>query len=187
MSHKDHGVSNHQQHDCFLSNELRQTRKKIKHHTTSPFFMKVPPQRSTGNVESISILCCHEEADHWYWYLNTLRPRQNGRHFPDDIFKCIFLNENVSITIKFSLKFPRAKLTIFQHWFGEWLGAKQATSHYLNQGWTVYWHIYASLSLNELRCIKSESHKINPVFFFNFLFFNVVPLAVGQSYGSFFN
>ena len=25
---------------------------------------------------------------------NTLRPRQNGRHFPDDIFKCISLNEN---------------------------------------------------------------------------------------------
>ena len=28
-------------------------------------------------------------------YLNTLRPRQNGRQFPDDIFKCIFLNENM--------------------------------------------------------------------------------------------
>ena len=36
---------------------------------------------------------------------NTLRPRQNGRHFADDIFKCIFLNENVWIPIKFSLKF----------------------------------------------------------------------------------
>ena len=37
--------------------------------------------------------------------VNTLRPRQNGRHFPDDIFKCFFLNENVSIAIKMSLKF----------------------------------------------------------------------------------
>ena len=36
---------------------------------------------------------------------NTLRPRQNGRHFPDDLFKCIFLNENVWISIKISLKF----------------------------------------------------------------------------------
>ena len=35
----------------------------------------------------------------------TVRPRQNGRHFPDDIFKCIFLNENVWISIKISLKF----------------------------------------------------------------------------------
>ena len=37
--------------------------------------------------------------------INTLRPRQNGCHFADDIFKCIFLNENVLIPIKISLKF----------------------------------------------------------------------------------
>ena len=37
--------------------------------------------------------------------LNTLRPRQNGRHFADDTFKHIFLNENVRISIKISLKF----------------------------------------------------------------------------------
>ena len=37
--------------------------------------------------------------------LNTLRPRQNGRRFADDTFKCIFLNENVRILIKISLKF----------------------------------------------------------------------------------
>ena len=36
---------------------------------------------------------------------NTLRPRQNGLHFADDIFNCIFVNENVRISIKFSLKF----------------------------------------------------------------------------------
>ena len=30
---------------------------------------------------------------------------QNGRHFADDIFKCIFFNENVWIPIKISLKF----------------------------------------------------------------------------------
>ena len=38
-------------------------------------------------------------------HLNTLRPRQNGRHFADDILKDILLNENVWIPIKFSLKF----------------------------------------------------------------------------------
>ena len=37
--------------------------------------------------------------------VDTLRTRQNGRNFPEDIFKCIFLNENVSILIKISLKF----------------------------------------------------------------------------------
>ena len=36
---------------------------------------------------------------------NTLKSRQNGRHFADDIFKCIFLNENVWIPMKISLKF----------------------------------------------------------------------------------
>ena len=38
-------------------------------------------------------------------YFNTLRPRQHGRHFADDTFKCIFLNENVIISITISLKF----------------------------------------------------------------------------------
>ena len=36
---------------------------------------------------------------------NTLRPKQNGRHFADDIFKCIFLNENDWISLTISLKF----------------------------------------------------------------------------------
>ena len=38
------------------------------------------------------------------WF-NTLRSRQNGWHLPDNIFKYIFLTENVSIAIKISLKF----------------------------------------------------------------------------------
>ena len=36
---------------------------------------------------------------------NTLRPRQNDRHFADDVFKCIFFNGNLWIAIKISLKF----------------------------------------------------------------------------------
>ena len=50
------------------------------------------------------------------WYLripsldntsNTLKPRQDDRHVPKDIFKCIFLNENVWISLKISLTFVR--------------------------------------------------------------------------------
>ena len=37
--------------------------------------------------------------------VNTLRPRQNGRHFADNTFKPIYLNENIQISIKISLKF----------------------------------------------------------------------------------
>ena len=37
--------------------------------------------------------------------VNTMRPRQNGRHFADYTFKPIFLNENIRISIKISLEF----------------------------------------------------------------------------------
>ena len=44
--------------------------------------------------------------------LNTLRPIQYGRHFPEDVFKRICLNENVSILHKISLKFvPKVQFT----------------------------------------------------------------------------
>ena len=36
--------------------------------------------------------------------INTLRPKQNGRHCPGDVFKHILLNENIGISIKISLK-----------------------------------------------------------------------------------
>ena len=38
-------------------------------------------------------------------WVNTLRPIQNGRHFPDGIFKMNFLSENVWISFKISLNF----------------------------------------------------------------------------------
>ena len=41
----------------------------------------------------------------WWRWAVQMRPRQNGRHFPDDIFGCLFLNENCCILIKISLKF----------------------------------------------------------------------------------
>ena len=44
-------------------------------------------------------------------WVNTLRPRQNGRYFADDIFKRIFVNENVRLSIKISPKFvPRGPI-----------------------------------------------------------------------------
>ena len=39
--------------------------------------------------------------------VNTLRPRQDRRHFADDIFKWIVFDENCCILIKFSLKYVR--------------------------------------------------------------------------------
>ena len=57
--------------------------------------------------------------------------------------------------------FPRVQLTIFQHWFREWLGAVQATSHYLNQWWLVYRRIYASFGLNELKSGQFTPNQVN--------------------------
>ena len=57
--------------------------------------------------------------------INTLNPRQSERHFADDIFKCIFLDEKVVTAIEISLKFvnkgPINNIAV------------QATSHYLDQ------------------------------------------------------
>ena len=40
-----------------------------------------------------------------------MRPKQNGRYYADDIFKCVFLNENTWISIHISLKFvPRSRI-----------------------------------------------------------------------------
>ena len=42
------------------------------------------------------------------WHIEA---ETNGRHFPDDIFKCILLNEDVLIAIKISLKFvPKGQI-----------------------------------------------------------------------------
>ena len=51
-------------------------------------------------------------------HINSLRPRQNGRHFADDIFKCILVNENVRISIKTSLKIvPKGPINIIPAMF----------------------------------------------------------------------
>ena len=41
----------------------------------------------------------------WSLSIGLSVPGQNGRHFADDIFKCIFMNEYFSILIRISLKF----------------------------------------------------------------------------------
>ena len=86
----------------------------------------------------------HNELTHW------------GRDEMNNISQTTFSNVFSSMKMfEFRLKFhwslfARVHLTIFQHWFRKWLGAVQATSHYLNLWWFVYRRIYASLGLNEL-------------------------------------
>ena len=83
------------------------------------------------------------------------------------IFRMTFSNAYSWINMyKFWLRchwslFPRVQLTILQHWFRWWLGADQATSHYLNQWWSFYWCIYASLGVNELTTVFKMADKIS--------------------------
>ena len=75
------------------------------------------PRTKASDAENVSIWWRHHVT---YWLVcsrcrvhsikhapdfKTLRPRQNCRHFADDIFKCIFLNKNVWISPKISLTF----------------------------------------------------------------------------------
>ena len=53
-------------------------------------------------LHSVMVLSSHAKLAAM---LNKLRPRQNGRHFADDSFKCIFLHETVWISSNISLKF----------------------------------------------------------------------------------
>ena len=83
-------------------------------------------------VFSLHTISCDIKLFIFLQIINTLRPRQNGHHFPNDTSQCIFLNENVWISIRFNWSlFLRVQSTIFQHWFRYWLGAKQVTSYNL--------------------------------------------------------
>ena len=69
------------------------------------------------------------ELQSWHPVINTLRMRQNGWHFADDTFKSSFLNENVWISLKISLKFvPKVQINnipaLIQIMAWCWLGDK---------------------------------------------------------------
>ena len=72
---------------------------------------------------------------------NTLRPRQKGRLFPDNIFNCVFLNENISISISISLQFVVPKGHI-----------NNIPALVQKMAWRrlVHWRIHLSLGLSEL-------------------------------------
>ena len=53
----------------------------------------------------IHFLCWQRIVSRDKLTLNTWRSRQNGRRFPDNIFKCILLKGNAWISLKISMKF----------------------------------------------------------------------------------
>ena len=89
-------------------------------------------------------LICSGSRLRWVTSVSTLRPWRNGRHFPDDIFKCIFLNEYVWILNTIWLKFVYKGLINNSTQLVQIM-----TIIWINDdlGW---WLKYASFGLNEL-------------------------------------
>ena len=87
---------------------------------------------------------------HLDYNFNTLRPRQYGYQFPDDIFKCLFLNENLWVSFEISLKFaPKGSINtvpaLVQIMAWRRPGDKPLSEPMI----VIYWRIYALLGLNE--------------------------------------
>ena len=83
---------------------------------------------------------------------NILMLRQNGRHFPEDIFQCIFLTENVWLSIKIELKFvPRGPINNIPA-LVQIMGWRRPGDKPLFEPMMVslLTDIYASINLNEL-------------------------------------
>ena len=100
--------------------------------------------------------------------INTFRPRQNGRHFADDIFKCIFWNENVWISFKISMKFIRKGLINNNPALVQIMAWCRPGDKPWSESMTGSWRIYVSLGVNELTalggpmwCIHSYSSGLN--------------------------
>ena len=173
MSHECRGISYHQQLYCLFNSSLRLT---VKKHESSTLLDSLWgesvdhhgfPSQMANNVQGLpmswphhakTVLSVHHVrvtvSPQVPWIeVNTLRLRQNGRHFVDDIFKCISLNENIWILVTISLKFvtkgpinniPALVQIMAWHRPGEKPLSKTMMASLLT-------HIYVSLSLNELK------------------------------------
>ena len=102
-------------------------------------------------------------------HFNSLRPRQNGRHFLDVILKRIFLNENVRISIKTSWKFVLkdqvnnvSALVQIMAWRRP--GDQPLSEPMMFNLLTRYWRvIYASLGLSELTWTGATKQRRAPL------------------------
>ena len=117
----------------------------------------------------------------------SLRPRHKGRHFPDSIFKWIFLNENVWISIKISLKFvPRCLInnipSLAQIMAWHRTGGKPLSKPMIAMYTGIFMHHSALMSWIEIllrimlhwchfckiysKCIDKEHYNASPIQFF---------------------
>ena len=100
-------------------------------------------QLTTAFIQNISLTQLdhrdfHKNCDRYFDSITSLTHwGRDGMNISQTTFSNVFSSMKMFEFRKefhWSL-FPRVQFTIFQHWFRLWLGAGQATSHYLNQWW----------------------------------------------------
>ena len=93
-----------------MSYSLQSHIKKIAsaHFVISQNIFRGPVVLKTPNIYPtlrLSYVAMNWSQDRVFIILTHLPPGQDGRHFADDIFKCVSVNETLCILIKISLKF----------------------------------------------------------------------------------
>ena len=100
------GVSNHQPHDCLLNRLFRRRSKKTSKLRVTGLCAGNSPETAHFPWSAPSLY-----LNQWKLFVNSLRPSLDRRPFADDIFKCVFLNENEWVLPRISLKFvPKVRI-----------------------------------------------------------------------------
>ena len=107
---------------------------------------------SRVDISTSRVLVMNTQLKITHTQLNTSRPIQNGRHFPDDTFKCLFLNGNIWINIDIPMYFvPKGQINnipaLFQMMAWRRLDDKRLSEPMLV---VLLAHIYAVLVGDEL-------------------------------------
>ena len=100
----------------------------------------------SDDVKCIKMILNHHRL---LYEFNT--QRHSCCHFTEDIFKCIFLNENVRILIKISLYFF---LMVQYSSFGSdscLASTRRQAIIWTNDGWFIDAYVYVPLGLNDLK------------------------------------
>ena len=89
---------------------------------------------------------------------HTLMPRQNCRQFPGDIFKYIFLNEIIWISLKFSLRFVPKRRIDNMATLVQIMAWRRETTHYLNQWWLVMVSLLTHICVTRPQWVNSQTN-----------------------------
>ena len=81
------------------------------------------PHSGHGQEDDVLVLTPIQSLQHLVIekvIIMTPSPGQNGRHFSDVVFKCIFINKKNCISIRISLKFVPTDPVDGKHWLRSW-------------------------------------------------------------------